>query len=210
MRRLNESNPFGRIVPAWQPDDFDRPAQYEQNGVFFDAKGLEIVSGKPLADADAEIAIGAKKKPDASLIDPGDVMSVAELASAVGSMPFFAWKKEVKKVLGDSCPNTKAEMLEALKKAGAAHEMRQTRHKGVSWVSVTGEENKPESVTPAPAAPEGVDLAAWARGEREYLFGAVQKAIRALYHRQVTETRDAIDVLIEEGVIDAARARRTE
>ncbi len=70
----------------------------------------------------------------------------------------------------------------------------------------------PEAI-PAPPPPtngvvDGVDLAAWGRGQREYLFNEVRKAIKKGYGAQFTERREAVDFLIEQRVIVAAQARK--
>lgn len=66
---------------------------------------------------------------------------------------------------------------------------------------------------PAPPPPangivDGVDLAAWGRGQKDYLFGEIRKAVRKGYHAQLTERRDVIDLLIAQRVIAAAEARK--
>jgi hypothetical protein len=53
-----------------------------------------------------------------------------------------------------------------------------------------------------------IDLAAWARGEITRLFHEVQLAIAGQLGKLVGTRREAIQLLIERGVIDAAAARR--
>jgi hypothetical protein len=72
-----------------------------------------------------------------------------------------------------------------------------------------------DSPEPPPAAPPpveakskvGVDLAAWGRGEKNYLFGEIQKEIRGQHSKQVMTRRDAVDFLIEKRIITAKAAR---
>jgi hypothetical protein len=60
----------------------------------------------------------------------------------------------------------------------------------------------------APAAGTGVDLAAWARGQKDYLPPELFKAIRGKFNVQLSQRRDAIELLIKEGVVTAAEARK--
>jgi hypothetical protein len=60
----------------------------------------------------------------------------------------------------------------------------------------------------APAAGTGIDLAAWARGQKDYLPPELFKAIRGKYNVQLSQRRDAIELLIKEGVVTAAEARK--
>jgi hypothetical protein len=53
-----------------------------------------------------------------------------------------------------------------------------------------------------------VDLLAWARGQKEYLWGEVRKAIKAEFGRNVSERDDAVEFLIAQGKITANEARR--
>ena len=74
---------------------------------------------------------------------------------------------------------------------------------------------KAPSPDPIPAAPppsngviDGVDLAAWGRGQKEYLFAEVRKAMKKGYGTQVTERHDAVDFLIAQRVIGKGEARK--
>lgn len=74
---------------------------------------------------------------------------------------------------------------------------------------------KAPSPEPIPAAPppsngvvDGVDLAAWGRGQQEYLFAEVRKAVKKGYGVQLAERRGVVDFLIEQRVITAAQARK--
>jgi hypothetical protein len=79
-----------------------------------------------------------------------------------------------------------------------------------------------EGSTDSPAQPSAdpgiaLDLAAWGRGEQNYAFDEVKKAIddwtfdkvRSLADRVVAieDPRDALEYLIDEGVIDEDEAR---
>jgi hypothetical protein len=73
-----------------------------------------------------------------------------------------------------------------------------------------------------PATPKdstAVDLAAWGRGEREYLWAEVQKAIDDYAMAEIekiiqarfagiTDRAAAVDLLVEEGIIEPGQARR--
>lgn len=49
---------------------------------------------------------------------------------------------------------------------------------------------------------EDLNLVAWARGEQEYLFGAVRDAIRKRYSQVVKDKRGAVEALLDEHVVD--------
>lgn len=80
------------------------------------------------------------------------------------------------------------------------------------------DEDGSTSAADAPSAPDdAVDLAAWARGDEDYSFDEVDKAIRDWALKKVSdfadrvasieEPRDAVRFLIEEGFIDGDDAR---
>lgn len=100
---------------------------------------------------------------------------------------------------------------------------------GLTWGAMTGaaedDDEEPEDMDaddedaeefepdPPPPLPKGlpksdVDLSAWGRGQRDYLFGEVQRTIRAQYNRQVLDRKDAVEFLIDERLIPAHEARR--
>lgn len=167
-------------------DDFDRPAYYEQGGAFFDAHDREIVPGQPLAaDVDDE------PEQDAEV---DELLSPADLVAKVDSMPWAKWAAEAKRVLGPGAPRGKPALLEALKEAIQKHAERKSKR-------------APAVAAPAPVGKGDVDLAAWARGQQEYLSGDVFKALKQKHSVNITERRDAVDFLITEGVIKASEAR---
>ena len=53
----------------------------------------------------------------------------------------------------------------------------------------------------------GVDLTAWAEGREDHLFGDVSAAINKRFNRIVTNREDAVEFLIENGVVTADRAK---
>jgi hypothetical protein len=59
----------------------------------------------------------------------------------------------------------------------------------------------------ASAKPGEIDLAAWGRGETNYLSGQLTKAARAQFNVQLTERRDILDALIERGMVTLEGAR---
>ena len=201
MNRLDRSKEFGKITPPWQDDSFDRPAYYEQGGRLYDAHDRLIEPGKPVSGPDPVPVAIAEPEPD------NELMPAATLLAQADSMAWAKFRSEAKKILGTTCPAGKEDIKRALADAVAAVEAKLERSKpksasspGLTWDGVTGGSE---------AAKGGaVDLAAWAMGKREYLFGEVQKAIRTAYHKQVTERRDAVDFLVEQKVIAAASARR--
>jgi hypothetical protein len=80
---------------------------------------------------------------------------------------------------------------------------------------VAGLDARPEGrYVPGPRTPPNVDLAAWARGEKEYIFGEVKRAINWYLHSlnapfvDFEERREAVEFLIAEGFIEPAEARK--
>lgn len=214
MQKLDRSRDFGTITPVWQPDDFDRPAYYEQDGKFYDAHDIQIEPGKPLPATAPQVSKAAETVSADTEITPYQLLKDADV------MPWAAFRKHARRILGDTCPASKSDMLIALQEAVQHYEERQQKRKtpkaaedaaksaGLTWGGLSGEE---ESLTAKPqkAAPSaGVDLAAWARGQQEYVFGEIRKAIRTTYSASVTERRDALDLLIQEKVVTAAEARK--
>lgn len=203
MLMLNKSQPYGKIAPAWQPDEFDRPAYYEQNGKMFDAHGRLIEAGKPLQ-------VSQPAPADAENDEPGDEppVDVAALLEGADTMPWPQFRKRAREVLGDTCPGDKAGMKAALATAleKRAEQIAKRQHKapepagrGLTYDDMTGDSAHMVGT---------VNLAAWGRGRQQYIFGEVAKAIRTKYHKQVSERRDAVDFLIEQGVITKAEARK--
>lgn len=208
MLRFDKSRPYGEVCPPFRPDGCDRVAMYDQGGNLFCAAGYQIIPGKPLKIEAPEAA---------SAPETAAQMSVEQLLRDASSMAHAEFKKHAKAILGDTCPGGKAAILESLKKHLAVYQAkqaeRQSRHKGLSWDAMTGgaesQDGEPPVAAPPvpPAAPGTIDLAAWGRGQREYLWAEVRKAIRAKYHTGVTQRRDAVNLLIDQGLIRAAEAR---
>lgn len=220
MQKLDRSRDFGVIAPPYQEEDFDRPAYYEQGGRFYDAHDRLIEPGKALEEAE-EGTHGAADRDAAEGLSPSDLVLQAEV------IPWGAFRKRAKEILGVTCPASKAEMLVALREAIKHYESRKQARRttpapaaeppksnGLTWNGLTGQDGEPNLTAkpaqpPAPPAKSGeVDLAAWGRGQKEYIFGEVRKTIRAKYSTSVTERRDAVDLLIAEKVITAAEARK--
>lgn len=217
MLKLDRSRTFGTITPAWQPEDCDRPAYYEQDGKLFDAHDRQIVPGKPLPVE--AVAADEEQANAAAQVSPYELLRQADV------MPWAAFRKHAKVILGDTCPASKADMMTALQGAVQHFEQRQQKRKapapkvadaeqksaGLTWSGLTGQQDAPENLTAKPAPvvePGGVDLAAWARGQKEYLFAEVRKAIRAKYGSVVTERDDAVDLLVDNKLITQAEARK--
>lgn len=185
--KLDRSKPFGKISgEIYIPDGCDRPAHYEQAGLMFDAHDWLLEPGVPVS-AYTEAA-------DDEAEDDVEALTVAEVLRGADTMSARVLKAHAKRVLGDAAPTTKATIIEALQAAQAEFDARQAKK---------ARERAPK----APVA-KGVDLAAWARGHKEYLWGDVRKTIKAAYGRNVNERDDAVEFLIGQGVITANEARQ--
>ncbi|MEK9811088.1 MAG: hypothetical protein VW362_11615 [Candidatus Nanopelagicales bacterium] len=189
--KLDRSKPFGKITgEPFIPEGCDRPAAYDQNGLLFDAHDRLIEKGKPASIVPHD--------------DPDDVdgpdMTVADMIREANVMHWRRFKAMAMKVLGPDCPNSKAAIVEALIAVQKEFDARQARK--------VAEARPAKAIEPTPAnGPKGVDLAAWARGTKEYLFGDIRKAIKEKYGRNVQERDDAVEFLVSQGVIYADHAR---
>ncbi len=128
-------------------------------------------------------------------------MSPADLLRQADTLSWPQFRKQAKAIFGPDCPAHKDAIKAALIEK-------------VNAEASAAPAPKPAAPTPPAPAPApqgkatGVDLAAWGRGRQEYLFGDIRKAIRAQYGKVVTERHDAVDFLIEQGVITAESARK--
>lgn len=191
--QLDRKKPFGKITgETFVPPGADRPAMYEQEGKFFDNHMMLIGTGGTQAEIPADDADDGQTVEDDDL----PTMTVAELISQANTMSWPAFKKKAQQTLGPSCPPTKIAIVEALK--GAQQEFDTRAQKRA----------KDRGVTPPPVSSSSVDLGAWARGQREYLWGDIKKAIKAEFGRNVSERDDAVEFLIAQHVIAAGEARR--
>lgn len=190
--RLDRSRPFGKIAgDIFIPDGCDRPAVYEQGGLYFDAHDRLLEPGKtasivPTDDDDDDL--------------PEVEMTVAELLRQADVLHWRKLKAHAIRVLGPDCPASKAQIIEALQEVQKEFDARLAKREKAA---------APRAVAPAAKkADGGVDLAAWARGQKEYLFGDIRKAIKAEYGRNVQERDDAVEFLVEQGVVYAEHARK--
>ena len=212
--KLDRSRPFGTVTPPWQDDDFDRPAFFEQDGRFFDQFGIEIIRGVPLSKMKLE---KQETKDDHTQKAEKPPMNPVQLLRQADTMPWSRFKKEAKRILGDACPASKAEIKIALEQAIAAYRQRQQVR--MARVGQSEEPGTPvvaqsprNTSVPAPTGPAkgstSVDLEAWARGKKDYLIGDLRKAFKLKYNKVITERRDALDFLIEQRVVTPQEARK--
>jgi len=213
MQKLNQTRPFGRITPPYSVPGTGRLAAYEQEGRFYDAH-MALISTEPpraaaptpapvIAPPPAEVspaaveAVMAPAEPaePAAAPAPAAQMGPAELIAASHSMGWPKFRAEAQRVLGPACPPSKGGIIAALEAM-------------VSGVSTVAQPASSGPVNPDSPVIDGIDLAAWARGQKEYLFGDIQKALRKGYSRQVHERVDAVNFLIDEKVIAADEARK--
>lgn len=195
--KLDRTKPFGKISgDLFVPDGCDRAARYEQGGKFFDVHDRLIEPGVKVSIVPTEDDGPAED--DAA----GAGMSVAELLRQADSMHWRSLKKAAAVVLGPECPASKMQIIEALQAAQRGFDERAGRRK---TVHVAGEQITTER--PSGLSKTGVDLAAWGRGQKEYLWGEVRKAIKTEFGRNVSERDDAVEFLIGEGILTSEEAR---
>lgn len=185
--KLDRSKPFGKIAgDQFIPDGCDRPAAFEQGGKFFDAHGRLIEPG---------VAVSIVPDEDDAVVEGDQVMTVAEILLQAQAMPIRKLRAEASRALGPECPNTKAQIIEKLREVQQAFDSRHAKRRGQAQAA-------------APVSGAGVDLAAWARGQKEYLWGDVRKEIKGRFGRNVSERDDAVEFLITQEVITAGEARQ--
>lgn len=224
--KLNRSKPFGTVNPPEIMAGTDRPAVYAQDGKWFDAHDRDIVLGQKLrpeetAGINTEVAQAETERP---------YLSPAELIADANTLPYAVFQREAKRILGDTCPAGKEQIIAALKKAVGEYIERQQKrgNKKPRAKPDVADADPPDTDTeplserssastkaapakPAKAGKDAIELAAWARGDANYLFGDVRKAIRQKYGKQISganEKMEALDFLIENKVITAAQARK--
>lgn len=195
LMKLDRSKPFGRVAPPMEVPGFDRPAYYEQDGTLFDAHDLALADEAP--------AVVEKPKGEAA-----PALSVEDLINGADTLAYPVFHRGAKAILGDKCPSGKRAIVAALTDAKAVYDERKAKHAAPApaVAAVTAPESPPRTTTAPSKA--GIDLAAWGRGQRDYIFTEVQKAVRTTYHAQLSERRAVVEFLIEQGVITAAEARR--
>jgi len=229
MQTLDRKRPYGTITPPWNGDndEFDRPVKYDQDGKLFDIHGLEVVRGNPAkvkrvaapvveeapvdneddddieTDAPAPVAAAPVAPPAAPIPSPADLLARAP------TMAYAKLTKEAKRVLGPACPAGKPAIIAALEAAAKVYAV-PTPPPAPPAAPYSGANGMTWSGQPGATAGE-LDLAAWGRGQKEYLFAEVRKAIRTKFGRTIAgehERTDAVDFLIEAKVITAAEARK--
>jgi hypothetical protein len=219
MRTINERLPYGYITPPHQGAGFDRPAYYSQvidgREVFFDAHAREIIPGQ---SGTASVPTPAPAREVERQYSP------AELIANVGQIPWSAWEKEAKRVLGPTAPAGRDALVSALQAAINAYAEKQQKRGGRKPQAAAGPADPPEMAAAPLSAPEptvdaprppggGVDLAAWARGDKghTYRMPEIRKAIRDKFSRQVSgpnERYDALLVCVDEKLITKAQMRK--
>lgn len=211
--RLNRDRPFGKVTPPSVEPGTDRAAFYAQDDKYFDVYDREIVPGVPApapsvpivaAPAPAPVAVATETEapataPAAPVVTPvltkPKEKSIAEVLAGLesGALPWAAFRKEAKRILGAACPAAKDATIAALRAA-------------------QGNGGKPveePQQAPAPVKTKSgttIDLAGWGRNTEQYLFGDVRKAIQAKDAKVVSTVKDAIEHLIDTKVVTAQEA----
>jgi peptidoglycan hydrolase-like protein with peptidoglycan-binding domain len=230
MTKLNRNQPFGEIKPPMQEGAMDRPAHYEQDGKLFDAHDRLIEAGQPAvaaAPAAAEKPPAPAPKPAKAAAAPKETKPAPSAQEALAEqrrqdeiklklnqakapekppmtatevlnsdLPFAAFKKEAKRILGNQCPASKSDITAAL----AAF---------ASQPNLNAQRQEESAAEQKDTGKSGVNLAAWGRGQKTYLFSEVRKAIQKEHGAVMTTEHDAVDLLIQAGVITAREARKT-
>ncbi len=236
MYKLNRSKPFGTVNPPEIMPGTDRPAVYAQDGKWFDAHDRDIVPGQKLRSeettrtkVEAELRSVTGVLEVSALAETEQPLAPAELIADANTLPYAVFQREAKRILGDTCPGGKEQIVAALKKAVGEYTERQQKrgHKPRAKPDVADadppdtdaespSERSSASTKVAPAKPVkagkgAIDLAAWARGDANYLMGDLRKAIRQEYGKQISganEKMEALELLIDKKVVTSAQARK--
>ena len=230
--KLNRNRPFGKIGGEHIPDGCTTPATYDQDGRFFDQFDEEIVpagtkrqvvsavkgeadrapsksesAAAKAAAKDAERHARNKAQAEKNMADAPaepearEAYSAGDLLAQCDTMAWAMFHNEAKRVLGAGCPGGKDAIIAALKKAQAG------KGAGKGKNGTTAPDGKPVAPVAASVAPGAIDLAQWAMGKKEYLFGQVRGAIRTQYAAVVEKRRDAVHLLVDQKVVPAHLAR---
>ena len=185
---LDRTRAFGPSSPAWkgasyqQNDEDGTERYYNDQGLEVDIKTGEIIEEAP--------------EPEVAAPDVYDPKPYRQMIDDCKKLPFIQWAVKAAALLGGNPPASKRDLLAELEKRARALE------------NQAANAEKAKKKAGKASTGKGVDLKLWAEGKKKYLFDEVQKAIRAKYSREVAHEADAIDMLIEEGVVNPEKAVR--
>lgn len=200
---LNRNKPFGVISGTGIRASFEQSG-HDGKARYYDSQGVEVdlATGErleePVVEADAS---GAIVMDGVAWADRArELMRQAEAGEI---KQFTGWALKCAALLGgDNPPSNKADIVAALQK-------RLDAMAGPTGAPASDPTKVTAAVKPVAKIADGpIDLGAWARGQQRYLFDDVAKVIRETYSRDVSTTPDALDLLIEEGVVNADEAMR--
>lgn len=228
--KFNRNKPYGEITPPY------RGASFQQGDQYYDAdfKRIAELSKAPKLREVQPVDLSPIGAVEAKLImmaeDPDITWQEFRKASRGALDECPTTKDKIVEALKDQIvqqilakhPYSKATPQDP---SAPSVEAAEDEFKGMTWGDESG---KKSAVPPAPPeedddnpidpgdmnGPEAaeapndgpVDLAAWGKGRAPYLFSDVQKAIREKFARQVSKKIDAVDLLIDEGVIPVVEA----
>jgi hypothetical protein len=220
MRKLDRTRDFGTLKgEPFIPANGDRVAAYTQDDRFFDVNDKEIVPGLSLAEARVQ-----RRQSDQRRID-----AAAEVLPELDKLKPDALKVVGKVLLGvKTCPSKTEDIIAAIRKlagskagasldeeagkAPAAGKAQANGHKSLQ--SMIGAKPAPAAkVRPTPPPPQpkknstSVDLAAWARGQKEYGFHDIRQGIEGRLGVAVTDRAAALEALVDKGLVPFKEAR---
>jgi len=228
MRRLDGKRAFGTVMPPLQMPGCDRLVAFEQSGQYFDIHQRQVVPGQPLnPDDEAAHQVDDDRAHETGVEESSSdyTMPLSELIAQAPAMVFNRFKMLAREFLGDNIHRTRQQISTQLKELARSRRARLaavgTPRRKRARVLHAGDRSDRADEAPAPrtapaqpSAPDKgrngtrVDLAPWARGEKEYPFGRVAEAIKEQYAMIVTGRREALVFLIDQEVIKADDARQ--
>jgi len=193
---LNRNRPFGIISPGYHGASFE---QVGSDGVtrYYTSQGHEIdIKNHRLVESPRSANRPAKREKTMA-------EKARDLLEEKDKPPFTKFALKAAALMGgDNPPSTKAEIVAALTELAREPKLVAPAAEPVKTPDpvppVASETPDPDPVTDAN---ETIDLRAWGRGEVQYVFADVAKAIRTAYSRDVTTRADALDALIDAGIL---------
>lgn len=225
--KFNRNKPFGTISPPWQG------AMYQQGDHYYDIEFRRIpaLSAKPKLREIKPVDVSPPGSVEADLIrmadDPNSTWQEfrKQARDVLDNCP--STKEKIVEALKEQIINGVMDISPAPAVVRAEVEVNNSEEfKGMTWdekpapppESEADEENDEMDEASVDSSEEDmaepndgpVNLALWGQGKANYLFSDVRMEIRNRFSRQVTEKRDAIDTLVDEGVIAVGDAMSVE
>jgi hypothetical protein len=207
---LNKNRPFGTISPGYNGASYEQVGTdgvtryYNGEGYEVDVRTGKVVEGPETAGA-AKSAVATE--------DNGK--SVAERAREIleqkDKPPFAKFALKAAALIGgDNPPSTKTEIVAALTTLAEKPKPAPVEVQAVPDAAKSEATPKPVDEPIPLVGDETVNLRAWGRGEQQYVFTDIAKAILQSYARNVTTRAGALEALMDVGLLSPDEAMTVE